>query len=106
HPVKFIENGLLQKITGQSQAQVNSLHSQGVQSLGDGLLAEAWADVGLVEAFRVKDAPGFALAVQWHPEWKVTEDPVSMAIFGAFGDACRTYRERELQARRLVREFA
>lgn len=106
HPVKFADNGLLQKITGQTRAQVNSLHSQGVQILGEGLQAEAWADDGLVEAFRVKDAPGFTLAVQWHPEWKVTEDPVSMAIFGAFGDACRNYRERELQARRLVRVFA
>jgi putative glutamine amidotransferase len=27
--------------------------------------------------------------VQWHPEYRVTENPVSLAIFKAFGDACR-----------------
>jgi putative glutamine amidotransferase len=50
---------------------------------------EAVADDGLIEAFRVDDAPGFNLAVQWHPEWHATEDDFSMAMFKAFGDACR-----------------
>jgi putative glutamine amidotransferase len=27
--------------------------------------------------------------VQWHPEWKVLESPVSSALFRAFGDAAR-----------------
>jgi putative glutamine amidotransferase len=62
------------------------------------LQVEAVAEDGLVEAFTVRDAPGFTLGVQWHPEWKVTENPVSMAIFRAFGDACRSYRLRELGA--------
>ena len=106
HAVKLADNGVLQEITGQNRIQVNSLHSQGVEVLGEGLLAEAWAEDGLVEAFRVKEAGGFTLAVQWHPEWKVTENPASMAIFGAFGQACKDYRERELQARRLARVFA
>ena len=35
------------------------------------------------------DAPGFALGVQWHPEWRVTEHPAYLAIFRAFGAACR-----------------
>jgi putative glutamine amidotransferase len=30
--------------------------------------------------------------VQWHPEWRVQDNDVSMAIFQAFGDACRSYR--------------
>lgn len=98
HPVKLAENGFLHDITGQHSVQVNSLHSQGVETLGEGLQAEAWAEDGLVEAFRVKDAPGFTLAVQWHPEWKVTENPVSMAIFGAFGQACKAYRDRALKS--------
>ncbi len=50
---------------------VNSLHSQGVNRLGDELEVEAVADDGLIEAFTVRNAPGFTLAVQWHPEWKV-----------------------------------
>ena len=74
-----------------------------IERLGDGLVAEAWADDSLVEAFRVKDSPGFTLAVQWHPEWKVPENAVSMKIFQAFGDACRAYRLRDLQAEVAVK---
>ena len=36
--------------------------------------------------------PGFNLAVQWHPEWKVRENELSLAIFQAFGEAARKYR--------------
>jgi putative glutamine amidotransferase len=67
------------------------LHHQGVDRLGDGLRVEATADDRLVEAFRVGGAPGFNLAVQWHPEWKPLENPDSTAIFDAFGDAVRDY---------------
>ena len=73
---------------------VNSLHSQAVAQLADGVTVEAVADDGLIEAFRVADAKAFALAVQWHPEWKVTENEFSLKIFQAFGDACR---ERAIQ---------
>ena len=44
---------------------------------------------GLIEAFRVRSAAGFALAVQWHPEWQVLKNPFSLAMFAAFGDAAR-----------------
>ena len=43
----------------------------------------------MIEAFRVGDAPSFALAVQWHPEWRVMENPFSRALFAAFGKAGR-----------------
>lgn len=99
HGVDFTRGGLLEKITGETAAQVNSLHSQGVDRLGQGLSVEARAADGLIEAFAVSNAPGFTLALQWHPEWKVTENPVSMAIYRAFGDACRQYRLRELVTR-------
>lgn len=92
HEVEFVAGGLLHRITGQTSAAVNSLHSQAVNTLGGELEVEARADDGLIEAFTVKEAPGFTLGVQWHPEWKVLENPVSTAIFRAFGDACRTYR--------------
>ena len=32
---------------------------------------------------------GFALAVQWHPEWQVLENPWSRRLFAAFGAAAR-----------------
>jgi putative glutamine amidotransferase len=72
--------------------EVNSIHNQGVDRLGDGLIAEAIAPDGLVEAFSVKDAKAFTLAVQWHPEWKYAGNPLSIALFKAFGDDCRRYQ--------------
>jgi len=92
HRVSFTPGGLLERITAQPGATVNSLHSQGVDRLGAGLQVEAVAEDGLVEGFSVRDAPGFTLALQWHPEWKVLSNPVSTAIFHAFGEACRAYR--------------
>ncbi|MGD8385278.1 MAG: gamma-glutamyl-gamma-aminobutyrate hydrolase family protein [Lysobacterales bacterium] len=91
HRVDFTADGLLQRITGERSAMVNSLHSQAVDALAPGLTVEAVAEDGLTEAFVVKDAPGFTLAVQWHPEWRVLDNPVSKAIFAAFGRACRDY---------------
>ena len=44
---------------------------------------------GAIEAVSMDTAPGFLLGVQWHPEWKHAENPVSRAIFKAFGDALR-----------------
>jgi putative glutamine amidotransferase len=89
HDVRFTPDGLLAALSGADRARVNSLHWQGVDRLGEGLVVEARAADGLIEAFRVADAPAFALAVQWHPEWQVTNNPLSMALFKTFGDACR-----------------
>lgn len=94
HEVRLSEGGMLEGLTGETIIRVNSLHAQGVDRLGEGLMVEAVAGDGLVEAFRVADAPSFALAVQWHPEWQVMRNPQSLAIFEAFGDACRK-RARE-----------
>ena len=98
HEVSFTAGGLLERVTGESSAMVNSVHSQGVDRLGSELKVEAVADDGLVEAFVVDNTPGFTLGVQWHPEWQATANPVSMSIFRAFGDACRAYRLREWRA--------
>jgi putative glutamine amidotransferase len=96
HEVRFTAGGMLERITGRSGATVNSLHSQGVDRLGEGLEVEAVAGDGLVEGFTVREAPGFTLALQWHPEWKTLANPVSTAIFRAYGDACRAYRLKDL----------
>jgi putative glutamine amidotransferase len=89
HEVHLVEGGLLHKLAGKPTARVNSLHAQGIARLANGVTVEAVADDGLIEAFVVDGAPAFALAVQWHPEWKVTDDSFSLAMFRTFGDACR-----------------
>lgn len=89
HPVTLTAGGYLQSLLGRNSISVNSIHGQGVDVLGKRLVAEAIAPDGLVEAIRVVDAKNFALAVQWHPEWKVLNNPQYKAIFEAFGDAAR-----------------
>ena len=90
HAVIFSPGGLLASIAGAPSRQVNSVHGQGVARLGKGLKVEAVAPDGLIEAFR-HGGPGFLLGVQWHPEWRVTENPFYLGIFKAFGEACRAY---------------
>lgn len=93
HPVRVAADGRLAQIVGSNHdLPVNSLHGQGVDQLAPGLVVEATAPDGLVEAYSVRNAPGFTLAVQWHPEWRVSENPASLRIFQAFGDACRAYQ--------------
>lgn len=89
HAVTLAADGVLAAIAGTGRIMVNSLHHQGVRTLAPGLIEEARADDGLIEAFRVRDARRFALAVQWHPEWKAADVPFSTALFKAFGDAAR-----------------
>lgn len=96
HPVSLMEGGLLHGLAGADTQMVNSLHGQAIAKLGRDITVEAVADDGLIEAFSVDTAPGFSLSVQWHPEWRVTENEFSMAIFKAFGDACKV-RARERQ---------
>jgi len=89
HEVVLERGGALHGLVGQDRIQVNSLHSQGIDRLGQGLAVEARAPDGLIEAFRVEQAQAFALAVQWHPEWKAMSNPFSRALFAAFGAAAR-----------------
>jgi putative glutamine amidotransferase len=94
HEISLVEGGLLHKIAGSRTMKVNSLHSQGVERLAPRLVAEATAPDGVIEAFRIDGAKAFALAVQWHPEWKVMENPFSRALFAAFGRAGREHASR------------
>ncbi len=89
HEVMLEPGGVLRALSASERVQVNSLHSQGIDRLGAELVVEARAPDGVIEAFRVRDARRFALAVQWHPEWQVMSNPFSRALFAAFGEASR-----------------
>ena len=96
HPVQFVAGSAFQHWAQGPSAMVNSLHGQGVARLADGLSALGHAPDGLVEAFAVDGASGFAYAVQWHPEWHCLENSLSLAMFRAFGDACRARQGERL----------
>ncbi len=87
HAVRLVAGSWLHRLAGAREAGVNSLHNQGIDRLGAGLVAEAEAPDGTIEAIRVVAAPGFAMGVQWHPEYDFATDPLSHGIFRAFGEA-------------------
>ena len=99
HAIDIVRGGLLHRLLGTLRVQVNSLHGQAVNRLGTGLVVEARAPDGVIEAFSRPGAPGFNLAVQWHPEWQAASNPVSMVLLGAFGAACCTYRTQRQTTR-------
>jgi putative glutamine amidotransferase len=84
--------GRLADIVGSTKILVNSLHGQAIDMPAPELVVEALAPDNTIEAVRVERARGFALGVQWHPEWGYADDSASLAIFRAFGDACVSYR--------------
>lgn len=94
HRVRLEPGGLLASLVVDAEVEVNSLHGQGIARLGAGLRVEARAPDGLIEAVALDTSDTFLLAVQWHPEWKVTENPFYLSIFQAFAAACRRRLEQ------------
>jgi len=97
HTVNLVPGGRLTSLLQVDTIQVNSLHYQGIDRLGDGLVVEGYAPDGVIEAISVKDSRGFAIGVQWHPEWRSTENPVSIALFSEFGSACQAHAQGVIQ---------
>jgi putative glutamine amidotransferase len=87
-------SGALARIVGATELVVNSLHSQAIDRLAPGLTIDAVAEDGTIEAVSGNGTPGFVLGLQWHPEWRYARFPASVAIFRAFGEACREQRSR------------
>jgi putative glutamine amidotransferase len=90
HTVRVAPGSSLAQILGRDEADLSidtpTHHHQGVDKLGGGLTATAWAEDGTVEAFEL-EAGGdgsFLVAVQWHPE--AGDDP---SLFRAFVAAVR-----------------
>jgi putative glutamine amidotransferase len=104
HSIDVVEGGLLHKLLGERRVMVNSLHAQGVDRLAPRAKVEAVADDGQIEAFSVPDAPGFSLCLQWHPEHRALENPVSMKLFDAFSAACRARADRRIAPMRAAAE--
>jgi putative glutamine amidotransferase len=104
HAVEIVDGGLLHRLVGERRVMVNSLHAQGVDRLAPRAKLEAVADDGQVEAFSVPDAPAFTLALQWHPEHRALENPVSIKLFNAFAAACNDRARRRLGILRAAAE--
>ena len=91
HEVRIAADSRLARLFGADSIKVNSMHHQGVRTLGDGLLATAHAPDGLIEALEGTGA-GYLFAVQWHPEALTEKDAATRQLFAEFVDAAGEYR--------------
>ena len=91
HEVTVTKGGPFHRLFGQQTVMTNTLHGQGIKEPGPRVIIDGHAPDGTPEAIYIADAAGFALAVQWHPEWNADADPVSRPMFSAFGEACRAW---------------
>lgn len=96
HSIRVREGSCLAGIVGHGEVRVNSLHRQAISRLAPRLAVEAVAEDDTIEAVSVIDAPGFAVGVQWHPEYWVGSDDISDRIFAAFGEAVRKHAHRNV----------
>lgn len=87
HSVRFTAGGPFSALFGAQEVMTNTLHGQGIKCAGCRVVVDGEAPDGTPEAIYVRDAPGFTLSVQWHPEFNAANDPVSRPLFQAFGQA-------------------
>lgn len=98
HAIRVAPGSWLYQQAGTLEIAVNSLHNQGIATLAPPLSAEGIAPDGTIEAVRAADAPGFAVGVQWHPEYDWERDPLSRRIFERFGEAVHAYQAADRPA--------
>ena len=99
HMVRLSRDGLFHALTGQEEIVVNSLHGQGVDRLGEGLVVEATSPDGVIEGLRYNADAQFVVGVQWHAEWQPDKHALSGALYVAFGQAARVRAARRAAAR-------
>lgn len=92
HPVRFTKGGVFHDLLGAQEVMTNTLHGQGIARPGARIVIDGMAPDGTPEAIYVQGAPGMTLSVQWHPEWRAGEDPVSRPLFEALGAAAAAYK--------------
>ncbi len=95
HEVKFTEDGPFHQLLGDMEVMTNTLHGQGIKVPGPRVVVDGFAPDGTPEAIYIKDAPGFSLSVQWHPEYQAAHDDTSSRLFGAFGRAAKAWANGE-----------
>ncbi|MBO9411319.1 MULTISPECIES: gamma-glutamyl-gamma-aminobutyrate hydrolase family protein [unclassified Ruegeria] len=91
HIVTLSEGGVFHRLMDATEVMTNTLHGQGIKTVGHRVVVDGHAPDGTPEAIYIKDAPGFTLSVQWHPEWDAENDPVSRPLFKAFGQAVHAW---------------
>jgi putative glutamine amidotransferase len=102
HIVTLTEGGPFHRLWGKTEVLTNSLHGQGIMDASARIVIDGHAPDGTPEAIYVKDAAGFTMSVQWHPEWNAGLDPISKPLFEAFGEAARVWAAGRMPMRQTA----
>lgn len=94
HALKVQAGSQLAMLAGSDGIMVNSHHHQGIDNVGNDLVATAWTSDGLVEGLEDSRADRFVLGVQWHPEMGWQNDEFSTKIFHEFVGAAEKFNRR------------
>jgi putative glutamine amidotransferase len=90
HSVQIDPASHLANILGTQLVDVNSIHHQAVDRLGDAMRVSARAEDGVIEGVESDDPDWWMVGVQWHPEeLTTTPEPWDRRLFAAFAEACR-----------------
>jgi putative glutamine amidotransferase len=93
HPVKLEPDSRLAKIFGELEFEVNSLHHQAVNKVGQNLRVAAISPDGVVEATETTDPNRFLIGVQWHPEKLMPDDARQAKLLKAFVEAAKEAKQ-------------
>ncbi len=89
HTVELASDSKVVPSLGTGLLEVNSIHHQGIKTLGSGLRPFAFAPDGIIEGVEIPDAR-FFVGVQWHPEELFDFSPAMQKLFQQFAEAvCR-----------------
>lgn len=84
HRVNVVHGTRLAAALGTTELKhCYSVHHQGLDSLGDGVVPVAFDDEGMVEAVEFRDA-SWVVGVQWHPEDTTSTEPAQQRLFDEF----------------------
>jgi putative glutamine amidotransferase len=92
HEVDVDGGSRLASVLGATRVVASCHHHQAVAKVGEGLRVVARAADGIVEGLEPDGAPGWLVAVQWHPEDTAADDPVHQRLFDALVEQARARR--------------
>lgn len=83
HVLKVDKSSRLAHIIDSTTINANSHHHQAFKKLGQGIIASAWAEDGIIEAIESHD-DSYAIGIQCHPESLYNSEPKWNRVFASF----------------------
>ena len=92
HSLQVDSNSIMERVYGDSEIRVSSMHHMAVDDLGEGLRVTARCPDGVIEAVEYSRADWFAMGTQFHPEAD-TASAVDIRVFEEFLAGAEAFRQ-------------